>query len=110
MYTGFMSAVKEILEGAKTISNEALALVIVSDVREAVLWELNPAGKSYSQIQEGVNERLHRQVSDGSLTWHLEKLKGSNLIIKRESLWFLTNQGAKILKILKAIAEANRNK
>lgn len=64
---------------------EQFAVAITSDVRIAIIEELGLMRKpwknyNFKQIKYGVSDRLDRQVSEGSLTWHLEKLKDSDLI------------------------------
>jgi DNA-binding transcriptional ArsR family regulator len=86
---------------------DELALVIASEIRVAIVRELNPTGKSYRQIELGVEEALQKDVSDGSLTWHLEKLKGGRVIEKREDeLWYLTDVGIQISRILRLVDQA----
>ena len=86
---------------------DELALVIASEVRVAIVRELNPAGKSYRQIEIGVEAALRKDISDGSLTWHLEKLKGGRIIEKREDeLWYLTDVGVQISHILRLVDHA----
>lgn len=86
---------------------DELALVIASEIRVAIVRELNPAGKSYRQIEVGVEAALQKEVSDGSLTWHLEKLKGGRVIEKREDeLWYLTDVGVRVSHILRLVDQA----
>lgn len=93
---------------------EQFAIAITSDVRLAIIEELGllwegGAGKDFEQIIHGVSDRLDREVSRGSLTWHLGKLKDSDLIQESLSidgitvLRSLTSSGREALKLLKKV-------
>jgi len=84
---------------------EDLALVIASEIRIEMVKDLNPGGKCYSDLKENVETALKKDVSEGSFNWHLEKLKGSNIIEKKSGVWQLTEKGIKKSKILKGIEE-----
>ncbi len=93
---------------------EQLAIVIASDVRQAIIKELElpyegASGRDFEETKQRVSDRMNREVSGGSLTWHLEKLRDSDLI--EESLgpyehdisMYLTSSGKEALKLLKKV-------
>ncbi len=93
---------------------DQLATVISSDVRMAVIKDLrlpyeDASGRCFEQLQKNVSDRLDRQVSEGSLTWHLKKLKESDLIEESLSidrytvLRNLTSSGREVFKMLEKV-------
>jgi predicted transcriptional regulator len=91
------------------VDYKPIALVIVSDIREAIIRALNPKGKRYSIIKEKVNEKLGREISDGSFNWHIQKLTGGHLIEKKDDLWYLTDKGKQVNQVLIKIEETMGN-
>ncbi len=67
------------------------ALMISSDVRIAIVNAL--AVSDYEDIKLGVEEILEREVSSGSLSWHMEKLQSAGIIEERAGIGSLTSVG-----------------
>ncbi len=97
---------------------EQFAVAITSDVRIAIIEELGlmyerSVGCKFKQIKRGVSDRLDREVSRGSLTWHLEKLKDSDLVEEIPTdrpisgfdhiFWDLTSNGREVFKVLEKV-------
>jgi len=82
-----------------------LALVIASEIRIEMVKCLNPIAQNYSDFKEKVEAALQRDISEGSFSWHLEKLKGSNIIVKNSGVWQLTEKGLKNSETLNKIQE-----
>ena len=82
---------------------ESFAVIISSDVRIALVDTLNPNPRIYSEMKENIKEILGREVSDGSLSWHIEKLKGIGVIQKRADGWKLTDLGTELSNLIKSV-------
>lgn len=93
---------------------EQFAVAITSDVRIAIIEELglmherrkgySKKGYDFKAIKYGVFDRLGREVSGESLTWHLEKLKDSDLIEETAGLDHnLTSSGRKVFKVIEKV-------
>ena len=81
---------------------ESFAVIITSDVRMALVETLNPNPRKYKEMKEGIEEILGREVSEGSLSWHLEKLKGIG-VIETASGWKLTELGLELSNLIKNV-------
>lgn len=82
---------------------EAFALIIASDVRVALLTTLNPSHRTYAEMKGDIEETLGREVSDGSLSWHLVKLKGISVIAKVSNEWTITELGIELSNLIKSV-------
>ncbi len=91
---------------------EQFAVAITSDVRIAIIEELglmfeHRKGYKFKAIKYGVSDRLDREVSRGSLTWHLEKLKDNKIIeeipVSDYTVWNLTSIGREIFPLLEKV-------
>lgn len=85
-----------------------LATVISSDIRLSILKILKSKRSTFSEIQRKTEELLKRKISDGSLNWHLQKLKGENFIAKGEnpkSEWRATERGQNTIQLIENIGE-----
>jgi hypothetical protein len=86
---------------------EDLALLVSvagHEVRRAIIKELNPHSKHYMEIKIGVSKTLGREVSDGSLTWHLQGMRASGTAQKNEDdLWSLTSLGLRLSMLLEKL-------
>lgn len=72
---------------------EKWALLIASDVRIAVVSILGSHPMKYEEMEGGIEENLGREVSHGSLQWHLGKLQLAGIIEETAHLWRLTPLG-----------------
>lgn len=60
---------------------ENLALITSSQIRVAVVSALSRIeSMSFGALKASVGITLDRTISDGSLAWHLEKLKGAGIV------------------------------
>ncbi len=113
---GFIEKVKGFFKSKPTF--DQFAMVIVSDVRQAIIMELGlmyerRVGYDFKQIIYGVSDRLNRQVSRGSLTSHLKKLDVNGIITAKldegpvpdfeQTIWKLTPRGRVVFKALEKV-------
>ncbi len=88
---------------------EQFAIAITSDVRLAIIMDLGlvPGGKNFERIKRRVSDRLDRLVSEGSLTWHLEKLTDNGILeetpVLDYTIWGLTSIGREAFKVLEKV-------
>lgn len=85
---------------------EALAVILASEVRICIVAMLNPVDLSFSEIQDRCSKDLNREISDGSLDFHLKRLQLAEVIKKRDNKrYILTKNGKKLIKAVKDIKD-----
>jgi len=83
---------------------EKWALLIASDVRIALVNILGSDPREYAEMKENIENILGREVSAGSLDWHIEKLKGIGVIEKKDVSWHLTESGRKLHEKISSVS------
>ena len=85
---------------------EALAVILASNIRLCIVAMLNPGKLSFSEIKKNCMTQLDREISDGSLDFHLKRLQLANVIDKdSEKKYCLTKTGRKVLGAVKEIRD-----
>jgi len=83
---------------------EKLALITASPIRTAIVSGLViNRTEPYSELKKTIEESLKAEISDGSLSWHLQKLMAAGIIEKAPEGAIPVQEGQTVFKGRKVI-------